>query len=74
MAKKSPATTSTAAAEPVEIKLALEPGQVIFRVTGNVSSLSHSGMSYPVVNGHVVLPASDSWYDELVSAGILTLP
>ena len=60
--------------EPEPVKLKLAPGQIIFNVTGNFTSLAHAGQVYPVTNGQITLPAAERWYDDLLDAGLLALP
>jgi hypothetical protein len=63
----APPAPASEEAEPLK----LEPGQVIYSVTGNITSLAHAGERYPVLHGKVILPATDRWYDDLIQAGIL---
>lgn len=74
MAKTKTIAPAPALEEPTAPEeLTIPSGHVIFVVTEKISSLAYEGKSYPVVNGKVSLPAVETWYDELIQAGILKL-
>ncbi len=63
-------TVLAATAIPVQAPIA-RSGNVTFRVTNGQAFFSNGGNTYTVTNGTVSLPASATWWADLVSAGVL---